>query len=248
MKKVINKHTTLVRLVSQTWTSYPVIPLKNTLETVKNKLEDYQKNKNQALLDGISKHDISGAMLQAVVQSYFAINDAQDTIAQQQHKNIIQNRYMSFGTFHTFIKPNMRFGMIFGGNMTGMQMDIDRLVTTTVAKDNNHDVLVNFIQSQGSRESANEHLVPEQLFDNPDTEEKEVEGISAVKAIQLAQEQGQKIFTITKENYNEAISQINLYNGAMEDIRNAINSGKQVTTHQSQINFKGWHGSIYSKT
>ncbi len=31
----------------------------------------------------------------------------------------------------------------------------------------------------------------------------------------------------------------------MEDIRNTINAGKQVTTHQSQINFKGWKGSGY---
>ncbi len=139
----------------------------------------------------------------------------------------------------------MRYGISFGGRFTGMQMDIDRLLRQGVAKDNQLAKLANFNASQGARQSANEHLVPEQLFDNPETEEKEVEGISAVKALQIASEQGQKIFTITKENYNEAISQISLSSGAMEDIRNAINAGKQVTTHQSNINYKGWHGSGY---
>ena len=40
--------------------------------------------------------------------------------------------------------------------------------------------------ARGPSYSLNENLVPEQLFDNPNTPEKEADGISAVKALSLA--------------------------------------------------------------
>ena len=76
-----------------------------------------------------------------------------------------------------------------------------------MSKDNSTEELRGFILSQGPRESANEHLVPEQLFDNPKTAEKEVEGVSAVKALQIAQQQGQTVYTITRENYEPCCQQ-----------------------------------------
>ena len=42
-------------------------------------------------------------------------------------------------------------------------------------------------------------LVPEQLFDDPKTTEKEVKGVSAVKALQIAQQQGQTIIPSRKK-------------------------------------------------
>ncbi|WP_227430323.1 hypothetical protein [Psychrobacter sp. I-STPA6b] len=188
---------------------------------------------------------MSGSILQAGVQSYFAINDVQDHIAQMQ-ADVVQNRFMSYGTFHTYLHPTQRYGIIFGASLnSGMQMDIDRILTTAVDKDNSSDKLSAYIRSQGPRESLNENLVPEMLFDNPDTPEKEVEGVSAVKAIQLASQQGQKIFTITRENYNEVLPQLNLGSDVMTDIRNAINAGHEVTTHEHNINFHGWKGAGY---
>lgn len=152
---------------------------------------------------------------------------------------------MSYGTFHTFIKPNIRYGISFGGRFVGMQMDIDRLLRAGVAKDNILQTLANFNQAQGPRQSANEHLVPEQLFDDPNTEEKEVEGVSAVKAIQLATQQGQALYTITKDNYAEILPKLNHDSETMSDIRNAINAGKVVTVHASAINHLRWHGTGY---
>ena len=184
-------------------------------------------------------------MLQATVQSYFAINDAQDTIAEKQAQNIVANRYTSYGTFHTFVKPTMRYGVIFGGSFKGMQMDIDQIMYQAVSKDNSTEELKGFILSQGPRESANEHLVPEQLFDDPKTAEKEVEGVSAVKALQIAQQQGQTIYTITKENYSQILPKLNLSSSVITDIRNAVNAGRIVTTHERNISVKGWTGSGY---
>ncbi len=143
------------------------------------------------------------------------------------------------------VHPTQRYGVIFGGAFKGMQMDIDHLLRAGVAKNNDLATLASFNASQGPRQSANEHLVPEQLFDDPNTAEKEVEGVSAVKAIQIAQEQGQTIYTINKDNYSQVLPKLKLSSSVLTDIRNAVNAGRVVTAHERNISVKGWSGSGY---
>ncbi|QEY16796.1 hypothetical protein D0C16_12940 [Cellvibrio sp. KY-GH-1] len=87
------------------------------------------------------------------------------------------------------------------------------------------------------------HLVPEQMFS---TETEKAQGISAVKALAIASQQGQKIWTITNDNLNLALSRINLGADSENDIRNAINAGKIATAHETRINFNGWVGEGYT--
>jgi hypothetical protein len=79
-------------------------------------------------------------------------------------------------------------------------------------------------------------LVPEQMFS---TEEAPANGISAVKAIQLAAAEGQKIYTITQANLSIALQQLQLSSEIKADIRNAVSAGMEVTTHQKPVNFFG---------
>ena len=218
---------------------------KTTLENAKAKLEKFQATKDQVALQGLTKHDITGAMIQAGVQSYFAINQAQDTIAAKQHGNVIKQPFMSFGSFATYVHPTQRYGIIFGASPKGMQMDIDQIMYQAVSKNNSTEELKGFILSQGPHESANEHLVPEQLFDDPKTKEKEAQGISAVKALQIASSQGQTIYTVTKANYAEVLPKLNHSTDVMTDVRNAINAGKEVTISQKQVHAFGWSGTGY---
>ncbi|TDQ45043.1 hypothetical protein EV696_1211 [Permianibacter aggregans] len=90
--------------------------------------------------------------------------------------------------------------------------------------------------------SAFEHLVPEQLFS---TNEQQAEGVSAVKAIAIANGQGQRIYTINQSNLETALSHITLDIDTENDIRAAVESGKQVTTHQNPITYHGWTGAGY---
>ena len=124
-------------------------------------------------------------------------------------------------------------------------MDIDQLRRTAVNTDNDLNQIIAFNTAQGPRQSANEHLIPEALFDDPATTEKEAEAISAVKALQIAQQQGQKIFTITQANIAQALPQLSHRASVTEDVQNAINAGKVVTISQSQISYKGWTGTGY---
>lgn len=87
--------------------------------------------------------------------------------------------------------------------------------------------------------------MPEQLFDDPKTAEKEVEGLPAVKAIQIAQQQGQTIYTINKDNFSQILPKLNLSSSVITDIRNAVNAGRIVTAHERNISVKGWSGTGY---
>ena len=89
-----------------------------------------------------------------------------------------------------------------------------------------------FMQSTGARYSAMEHLVPEMMFS---TEESPGHGISTVKALALAAEEGQRIWTITEDNLDLALETIDLSANAKTDIRNAVNEGKVVTAHVCRV-------------
>ena len=71
------------------------------------------------------------------------------------------------------------------------------------------------------------------------------EGISAVKAIAIAQSEGQKIYTINKANVQTALAKLPIGGEVGSEIRNAVNAGKEVTVHEKSINKHGWKGFGY---
>jgi uncharacterized membrane protein YjfL (UPF0719 family) len=180
-------------------------------------------------------------MLEATIFSYFAMNNIQDDIVAQQ-AGIVNYRAPSYGKFSTSLTTSYWFGTPRNVSASGLSMDVDKVSSTTVDKNNNAQAWVNFNQMIGNRYSAMEHLVPEQMFS---TEEAPAEGISAVKAIALAGEAGQKIWTITQGNLDVALASINLDRDTENEIRNSVNAGKVVTTHEQSINFNGWVGEGY---
>ncbi len=71
------------------------------------------------------------------------------------------------------------------------------------------------------------------------------EGISAVKALALAQAQGQRIYTITPSNAATALPKLPVGGEVGAEIRNAIQAGKEVTIHENPITAHGWTGYGY---
>ena len=114
-------------------------------------------------------------------------------------------------------------------------------------------------KGKGQYSSVMEHKIPEQAWVDKSqcryTDENGViqnpskadcaQGISAVKAIAIAQSQGQKIYTINPKNRDTALPKLSLAGSAGEEIRSAISAGKEVTFHESAINAYGWHGVGY---
>ena len=99
--------------------------LKTQLETAKAKLE----SQDAAQIGTLTKHDLTGALLQAGVQGYFATNDVQDKLSVNAAKMVV-NRYLSFGTFSTNLQPNLTFGFPLSVRLAGMMMDIDQMYQT----------------------------------------------------------------------------------------------------------------------
>jgi len=116
---------------------------------------------------------------------------------------------------------------------------------------------------QGQHSSAMEHAVPERLwidrtqcqYVDPATNQVVnpslapcAQGVSAVKALQLAEQAGQKIFTITSANASVAIPQLQQSSSVVSEVQNAVAAGKTVTIHEKPISESGWTGTGYIET
>jgi hypothetical protein len=124
-------------------------------------------------------------------------------------------------------------------------MDADSLLSVVQAKDGNSDTVRQFMLSSGMASSALEHSVPEQFFSTTD---KSTEGISSVKALKIANDQGMPVYTINQSNLATILPLLQVRQEVKNDIQNAVNAGKIVTVSQSNISYKGWTGCGYIVT
>ncbi len=99
-----------------------------------------------------------------------------------------------------------------------------------------------FILNTGFLSSALEHTVPEQMFTS---DAKPGEAISAVKALAKANALNQRIYHITSANQSTTINNIHHDSDTMTEIRNALNTGKEVITHTDPVSVPGWTGAGY---
>lgn len=101
-----------------------------------------------------------------------------------------------------------------------------------------------------------EHAVPEQFWvdksqysyidevQNP-TKTDCPQGISAIRAIAIAQAEGQRIYTINQQSAAAALSKLPLGGNVGAEIRAAVQAGKEVTVHERAISASGWTGYGY---
>ena len=104
-----------------------------------------------------------------------------------------------------------------------------------------------------------EHAVPEQFWvdksqcrytdetgtiKNP-TQADCAQGVSAVKAIAIAQAEGQRIYTINQSNAATALPKLPVGGTVGQEIQSAIQAGKEVTFHERAINAHGFSGYGY---
>ena len=113
---------------------------------------------------------------------------------------------------------------------------------------------------RGQYASAMEHAVPEQFWvdksqcrytdENGQVQNPTLaacqQAISAVKAIAIAQAEGQKIYTINQENRTTALSKLPVGGDVGAEIISAVNAGKEVTVHEKAITAFGWTGYGYT--
>jgi len=197
--------------------SISVEKLKQLQAKIKQTQETLQ-NSNQTQINSLTREDIMGDMVYASSLSYYAQMIAQGKMAVR----ALDTHYELVGSSGIIgYKPQVEklFGLPIRLKAGGMNCD---LIDTemTEQSNNNQTKHVQANQQLGIIGSSLEHQVLEQLF-----AQNGEQAFSAVKAIQLANEQGQKIYTITKENYQEVLPKLQLAQHAITDIRNAAQAG-----------------------
>ena len=74
---------------------------------------------------------------------------------------------------------------------------------------------------------------------------KHIEGVSALKALQIANDEGIPIYTINQSNISTILPQLQLSSDVISDIQNAVNAGDIVTVSKNEITYNGWTGVGY---
>lgn len=211
------------------------------VEAQKAKLATLKAKLDSGLIDGLTKDDLVGELLYTTIFSYFVEIDTVEYMASSV-TGVVNLRLPSEGVFSQNLNVSYIFGIPRTVSFAGLNMDVDRILSIVIAKNGNKDKAKQFMILTGMRSSALEHEVPEKLFtsiDNP------AWGISAVKALKIANDQGIPIYTIDQSNVATVLPLLQLDSETIADIKNAVNVGKVVTVSKTNINFNGWNGCGY---
>lgn len=213
------------------------------LQNLQGKLTQTQtvlQSGNDTAIGALTREDMLGDMFQAGTLGYFG-----EYIALSQAASISQkarhNLPLGYGTFG--YEPNVQrlFGFPLAIKTGGVAVNV-RLGWVTHSLDGDSSRLRDLNLQTGLLSSALENGVPEQMFSTPT---QRANGISAVKALQIAAAQGQRIYHITPTNQAQAFLNLHLDSQATSEITEALAVGKEVITHTDRVSVNGWTGEGY---
>ncbi|MFK5894328.1 MAG: hypothetical protein QM504_13990 [Pseudomonadota bacterium] len=226
-----------VNTVAGNVSSEKLTSLQTQLTQTKTALESADSTQIQNL----TREDILGDMFYTGTLGYFAQLIGFTQIGALQAKTQF---YLSagYGTFGYEPNVNYVFGFPVSISAGGVALDIPMNVVTA-SNSNNKQEEINYKLQAGIIASALEHATPEQLFNtdplNPPN------GFSAVKGLQIAAAQGQRIYQITQTNQTTTLPNLNLDAATEMEILNAVNAGKEVITHTNLVSVPGYTGAGY---
>ena len=214
------------------------------LDRVRQRVEattDALESENEQHLAGLTREELLGDLFHAGMLGYFAQLEA---FSHQQAREVSAqvNLAPSAGTYGYTPNVSTLFGIPRAITPGGVTMDLDR-IARTVSQPEDPDFDRATLNTQiGALTSALEHGIPEQQFS---TEDERAEGISAAKALAIANAEGQRIYTIDQSNRDEALAALNLSSDTTSEIRQAVDAGRVVTTHTDPVAVPGWQGAGY---
>lgn len=207
----------------------------DTLRTINGNIASTRAKLDAKDFAGLSKENLIGDLLHMTITNYFAELDMTDQL-EARANNLLRYRAPSIGLCSMTANVRDVFGVPTSISYKGMMMDVDRVMQAVFSKDGTMESVKRYMLSSGVRSSTLEHLVPEELFSRPSDI---VNGISAVKALQLASETGIPIFSIDQSNVNSILPQLTIGSDVKSAIANAVNAGKEVTVSKTNITFNG---------
>ena len=181
----------------------------------------------------VSLDSILGEQLYAVAMNYFLELDMFNDIFAKT-TDIVWFRQPSEIITSTGLSVDYLFWSPYMVDITGYNIDVDRNVYITFSKDGDGLKATVFMQSAGVMGSAMEHYVLEQAYN--------ISAVSAVKIINIANEQGIPVYEINKDNVNDILPKLQVSDEVKTAIQNSVNSGMEVTIPQREIQYINWTG------
>jgi len=192
-------------------------------------------------MQGISASDLLGDSLFAAALSYFSMVGKQSGLLGAS-TGIVSSDAVSFGNVSVVNNTAFSFGVVRSVSPAGFQYDIDFLSQLAVSKINNSDATRAYLRELGHISSGLEHLVPEMLFGGPDNPS---EGVSAVKALLRASQEGQRIYRFDTNSDVSVVSSLNISSDVKNEILNALAARKEVSVSGGNVSVSGWTGVGY---
>lgn len=226
--------------------------LQDRMMATKAKLAQFQQNPSDTTpINGLTKEDITGDLVQTGILSYFVQVDTSDSWIALTAGNVVNYRLPSYGRFLTAAQPHFFFGIVRTVSFPGVMMDVDYLRYHAETKDVDQSKHAAYIRQAGSVGSAAEHAVPEAMFQNTSlaaNDPAQPQGVSAVKALAIAASQGQKIYTLNPSNqgiHGAVLQSLQTSADVKLEIADALSAGKEVKVHEKDITVNGWTGNGY---
>jgi transglutaminase-like putative cysteine protease len=209
--------------------------LKAKIEATKSKIQLNQD------VSSLTNDDLTGDLLYTTALAYHAELGGMDFIVARA-MGVNAMILPSETIFTAKLKVLYLWGIPRIVSSGGLNMDANHLMNVVKAKDGNNDTSKQFMLISGMTSSALEHTVPEQLFSSQNNQ---VEGVSAVKALKIASDEGVPIYTIDQTSIATVLPELQIGQEVKTDIQNAVNAGKIVTVSKTNVSYNGWTGCGY---
>jgi transglutaminase-like putative cysteine protease len=238
--------------------------LRQRLQAADTQLQALTSSPASNAAAGLSGEQVTGDLLAATLWSWFASSENHSRLTRNP-AGMVENPGLSYGLFHALANPIESWGVIRKVTFPGFNMDVGHVRNLTWAKDNDSEKWVRYNKLRGQHMSGLEAAVPERFFNDPGqcnlqdatTPNPSLpacpQGISALKAIGIAAQAGQKIFTITQQVYannpNIVSSHLWAHSANSKDrVEQALAAGYEVTIHEAPIAQNGWSGAGFILT
>ncbi len=206
-------------------------------ELINKRKADLEEAKNGLGNNNVPLDDLIGETLNLHALSYFQQVEGINRIASTGRLAYLKRPAEMLATLNPSI--GTLFGVPFSIESLSMNIDVKRYVISPLSLTGNAEQARSFMVTTGSWGSAMEHAIFEQ------TRKLATQGVSAVKVLSIANQQGIPIFNVDSQNVDVIIPQLQIEPGVKADIRSAVNSGKTIVVPKQTIQHVDWVGIGY---
>lgn len=180
----------------------------------------------------------AGELLNNIAIEYFSQLDIA-TRATKSLMHIHNTHKPSVAVVSADVEYEILFGMpVSPPKTTGLTIDALRLDLSPISLDGDMNNRKEFIKLRGLNSSYLEHKVVENLL-------MKGEAVSAVKALQTASQNGIPLYKIDNSNIGSILPLLTVTTLVKDNIRNAVNAGKEVIVSRNNVSINSWTGVGY---